>query len=201
MGALFCGNTVSAHEMFYNSNGSAIVLKWANLQNGVPYLKINGDYLNSSYSGYFSGIVQAWPNATTMVVATQSSFSSATVDMLTPTESHWDSRYGLERFDVQGCTINKDSAGTNIENLTNAKYSTGNIVYSQVLLTPYNIFDSSTYRQKTMVHELGHVLCLGHPDDERYNPVASSVKSIMRWGSLGYKVPQQHDIVDLHNKY
>ena len=194
------GSTVSAHEIYYKANGQGINLKWANLKSGKPHLKINGDYLESDYSGYYSNVVQAWPNASNEVLASSVSFSSSTVDMLTATEDYWDERFGLYSSLYYGIADIKDSTGQFIDTLTKAQYSSGSIVYAQVILTPYNNFNNNSHRQKTMIHELGHVLCLGHPDGDN-SPIGSSVKSVMRQGNLGYKAPQQHDINDLSNKY
>ena len=56
-----------------------------------------------------------------------------------------------------------------------------------------------TERQKTMVHEIGHALGLGHPNGNYY-PV--SVNSVMNQGLISsYYLPQSHDINDLNNKY
>lgn len=64
-----------------------------------------------------------------------------------------------------------------------------------------DVFEKNdTFKEKTMVHELGHVLCLGHSDGDYY-PLSDDVDSIMKRGSLGYKTPQSHDITDLSNKY
>lgn len=126
--ALCYGNVVSAHEVFCDSNGNGIVLKWINMQNGVPHLRINGDYLESPYTGYFSSIVQAWPNATTMVSAVEASFSSSTVDMLTASEDYWIELYDIAVSGVWGFTQFRDSTGYVFNKATQAQYSNGDIV-------------------------------------------------------------------------
>ena len=54
--------------------------------------------------------------------------------------------------------------------------------------------------KSVMVHELGHVLCLGHPNASNF-PTTDA--SIMRTfvGYEGYWTPQTHDINDLTAKY
>lgn len=67
-------------------------------------------------------------------------------------------------------------------------------------ITPYTKnYVNDTQLKATMVHELGHVLCLGHPDT-LYN--ITSVKSIMRSTAVSdFYVPQSHDKNDINSKY
>lgn len=193
--------TVYAHEMYYDSNGNGIVLKWGNLQNGVPYLTINGDYLSSDYSSFLSSVIQAWPSASSKVEATAESFLDSKVDFCTPTTEYWVNRFEDRAYTVAGVTDFKDSTGMYIDTAAEAECSSRSIVYAQIFMNPYSfIFPNDTDKEKTMVHELGHVLCLGHPD-YIYDVLPDNVTSIMRRGSLGYKTPQSHDITDLSNKY
>lgn len=194
--------TVYAHEIFYDSNGNGIVLKWANLQNGVPYLTINGDYLSSDYSSFLDSVIQAWPSASSRVGATAESFLDSKVDFCTPTTEYWENRFGwFYASYYYGITDLKNSTGIYINTVAEAEYSSRDIVYAQIYINPdSSVFENNTHREKTMVHELGHVLCLGHPDDV-YDVLPDNVTSIMRRGSLGYKTPQSHDITDLSNKY
>lgn len=59
--------------------------------------------------------------------------------------------------------------------------------------------------QKTMVHEIGHAMGLGHPDRAGYDPISDSTYSIMRQGFPDKKktgiVPQAHERTDLNNMY
>lgn len=198
-----CGKSLSfAHEIFYDSNGNGISLRWSNLQNGLPYLQINGDYLNEEYDPFFNDAAQAWGTESDDVLTTTSSFSISTVDMATTTETYWINRWGSYYAEsIAGVTDIKDSTGDFIDTISAAQNSSGNIVYAQIFLSPYtNEFDDEIHMEKTMVHELGHVLCLGHPDADYY-PLAQNVTSIMRRGSLGYNTPQDHDCTDLSNMY
>lgn len=200
---LCSSNLVFAHEIYHDSNGSGVVLKWGNLQSGLPYLTVNGDYLSADYSSFFNSAVQAWPTASSRVKATTASFSTSKVDMCTPTEEYWEERFGwLYASSVCGITDIKDSAGTYIDSLSAAENSSGTITYAQIYMNPdIDVFEKNdTFKEKTMVHELGHVLCLGHSDGDYY-PLSDDVDSIMKRGSLGYKTPQSHDITDLSNKY
>lgn len=198
---LCSSNLIYAHEMFYDSNGDGIILKWGNLQNELPYLTINGDYLNSDYDPFYNSVVQAWSTASYKVTAVAESFSTSKVDFCTPTTEYWEDRFGFYASYYAGITDIKDSYGTFISSVSEAENSSGIITYAQIYLNPdINLFENNTHIEKTMVHELGHVLCLGHPDAE-YDPISSDVASIMRRGSLGYKIPQSHDITDLYNKY
>lgn len=51
---------------------------------------------------------------------------------------------------------------------------------------------------RSIVHEIGHALCLGHPDGSYYY---TNEASVMKRSNTSYTMPQQHDKNDIINKY
>ena len=90
---------ISAHEMYYTSSGSPIVLKWSNTYNGKPFLQVNGDglagssYGNYNYSVEFNAVWSAWNNCAGLVVVERASISNSSVDFTVPTPETW-AKYG-----------------------------------------------------------------------------------------------------------
>lgn len=74
------------------------------------------------------------------------------------------------------------------------------IQYALISLNPYtNLYVNETHLRLTMVHEIGHVLGLGHPNT--YYEITQD-PSVMRQSSFGgYYTPRPHDISDLDRKY
>ena len=96
----------------------------------------------------------------------------------------------------------------------NISQTSGIIDFAAIYMNPTgDIFrngttDTTTIKnriKKTMIHELGHAMGLGHPDREGYNPISNSTYSIMRQGFPDKKktglVPQPHERTDLNNMY
>ena len=187
--------------MYYTSAGTPIPIKWYNVSNRKAYININGSYLNTIYASYYSDAISAWPNASGRVSITNVSFSISNVDMATASEYYWNNRFGgyLECREYMGITDNKSTDGYVI-NSNNVQNCSKIVNYSNILLTPYTSdYDDSGHMKKVMVHEIGHVLGLGHPNT---NYDVTNEASVMRQGTYdGYYTPRSHDINDLNNKY
>jgi hypothetical protein len=130
------------------------------------------------------------------------SFNGSKVDFCTPTESWWDSQgYGM--FNPVAVTYIYDTNGTLINSTTKADNSTKLISYAQIYINPYSLTHdllSDTQKIAVLVHELGHVMCLGHSDDIYY---PTSAKSIMQKliDTINFSYPQTHDKNDIASKY
>lgn len=191
---------VSAHEMYYDGS-TGIVLKWHDVTNRTAYLKMNDDLLDSSYSSYYYAVRTAWPNASARVSVTDTVLSYSNVDLATATETYWRGRYGyLESMGVLGVCDISSTDNIEINNLADAKACSGLIKYAGILYTPFeSVFENSTHMKFVMMHEIGHSLGLGHPNDGYY---VTSAASVMRTQSIEtYYTPQAHDISDLNSKY
>lgn len=204
--ATAASSNVFAHEI-YHDNAGPVVLKWNNLQNRIPYLKVNGDYLemNLATPGFpylmnLDDSITVWNNLS-KVRMEKTVFAQSTVDMATASPQYWDSRFKNDNQKMLGITdlsttdglvLNEDVAASDVRN------SSKRIKYAAIYMTPYelNFFGDHAFIIKTMVHELGHALTLGHPD---YG--VNSSTSVMRQGFEGYNMPQSHDISDINAKY
>ena len=60
---------------------------------------------------------------------------------------------------------------------------------------------TETDQTKSLTHEMGHGMGLGHPDRSNYNPISASTTSVMRQGALGYSTPQSHENTDIRAMY
>ena len=190
---------LSAHEIFYDGT-TPVVLKWAFVTNRTANLKMNGDSLSDEYAEHYNTAKNAWPNASARVSVTHVDFEDSNIDIATATEDAWYDRFGWEEREYYGVCDIASTDGIDLDSLYNAKQSSRLIRYAGILYTPYtSTFHGETHMKKTMVHEIGHALGLGHPHD---GPAATTVDSVMNQGSdVNYYTPQAHDINDLNNKY
>ena len=197
----FLFGVVSAHELVADQDP----YKWSIIVNGRADLKINGDLLNSEYSSYFNIVAYTWPSFSSKVATSIESFSYSNVDFCAASTSWWNNQF-------QDPWVRQDVLAITLSSTYNS-YGINYITYSPIYMTPYtdnfNYMpdgitkhgDPQGHKVKTMVHEIGHVLGLGHSDRYNYNPLPAEVTSIMRNGYVPYTWPQAHDIDDLANKY
>ncbi len=198
---LLCVNTtgIFAHEMFYDGT-TGVPLKWNDVVNRTARLKTNDDLLDSNYSSHYSVIRAAWPNASARVSVTDTDFSSSNVDLSTATSDYWSNRWGyIYSLGILGVCDMTSTDNYELNSLANAKASSGLIKYAGILFTPNSSYENTTHRRKTMVHEIGHALGLGHPNTDYY---VTNAASVMRKGTVEtYYTPQTHDVNDLNSKY
>lgn len=199
-------STAIAHEMYYTGsspNWTGIPVKWNNMSNGKAHLKINGDYLSSSYTNAYSTASFLWSAYSQKVTTSDTNFGSSNVDIASTTTTYWDNRFGILGAGILGVADLITTDGVTL-NSTNVQSSSKKINYAQIYMTPYTSnFSSSNlnnHKIATITHEIGHVLGLGHPNDIYYPTTA---ESIMRTGGTyeGYYTPRTHDINDLNSKY
>lgn len=91
--------------------------------------------------------------------------------------------------------------GYTLNSVNSALASSKRIKYAGISFSPYeHRYHNTTEMRRTMVHEIGHALGLGHPNDDFY---PTSADSVMRQGYSGetYYIPRTHDLNDLSNKY
>ncbi|MBP3323811.1 MAG: hypothetical protein J6M16_06430 [Clostridia bacterium] len=201
---------ISAHEMYYTSSGTPIVLRWTNTYSGKPFLQVNGDglagcsYEEYNYSNEYNAVWSAWNSCAGLVVVERASLSNSSVDFVVPSYSTWRSLVGNNReFDVHARTILK-ATDRLIYSSSDASASSKNIIYATIYMNPYiqqayqfDGLDTLDIRH-VIVHEMGHALTLGHSNA---GPYASSVASVMQEETFAYIYPQSHDISDIQAKY
>lgn len=203
----------SAHEVY----GTQYKLRFNSLNSSkLPNIKVykattvkDSLYLNNYKTAVSNwNNVQCGSNKVTSSVVTD--ISKSNVHIMCD-NSLW-SKYGGTSTTL-GMTIFQDTNNKIIQD-TGVKKGTTKILRAMVILpTSVSAYKSGTSDStviknriiKTMTHEIGHAIGLGHPDRDNYNPISSSTYSIMRQGFPDKKktgtTPQAHDKTDIKNMY
>jgi hypothetical protein len=180
--------TASAHEMFPG-------LRWIYKSADGKYLQLksNGDYLQAPYADNYSNANIKWTSSSSPVIYITDTFANSNVDLLTPTTTWWTSK-GLGSG-VAAITVVQDTTGKEIWTATDASSSNKNISYANIYVNPSASAVGELWQNKVLVHEMGHVMDLGHPTSE------FTGTSIMIQGELTYDTPQAHENTDLRSYY
>lgn len=210
---------VYAHEIFENgSPDTAVELELSNTtSSGDVWLKVDCSGLkNPLYKDNISAIYN-WNNIVVnskinrKVIVTQESPWNANVRYIED-NIEWE-KLGMPPGTF-ALTVLFDTKSRRIDSYGAAKKSTGKIQKAYIYMNTNTFTFGDGYItkevvcervRKTISHELGHVLGLGHPDREWYNPLFSLGYSVMRQGTPDYVNTGEkvgiHDKVDLIFKY
>ena len=213
LASMVLGVTAFAHEIFYSGtapNGTPIVLKWKwkNTANTKIELKCSEDYLGSIWTPKYSTAMTRWNvECGNDVYLHDNSYSGSKVDFAMPTETNWVSmvgNYNAYFGGAVGLAKIQDEAGTWITSVALANNSASKrIKYAQIYMTPiasvYNSMDSIE-KSIALVHELGHVMCLGHSNTEFYPTTADSIMESLI-DTISSDSPTTHDRNDISSKY
>lgn len=214
------GNTsFYAHEIFEDgSPETAIKLSFDDrTSTGNVWLKVDYTGLkNSIYKDNISAIYN-WNNIIVnskknkKIIVTNENVWHANVRYIENQES-WEA-YNFSKKAFAG-TVLYDTRQNQIMNYNAAEKSTKIISKAYIYMNCNTGIFGDGYMsreivyeriRKTISHELGHVLGLGHPERQWYYPISSSVYSVMRQGTPDYINTGEkvflHDKIDLIFKY
>ncbi|MCX4316507.1 MAG: hypothetical protein OSJ52_07700 [Lachnospiraceae bacterium] len=208
-------------SMIRGTSGSYYVydipLMWNNKStNGTLQLKINySEYVSSTQSvlrGVIASNYAAWDKSG-YTSASLAGTANATVHFVYPTTTYWKNMFGGNEGDIAG-TLLYDSKGTLIQSASAAYQSTKLINRANIVFNPNKTHSNNMNTKKSLIHELGHVLCLGHPIDKScfpqeyhmYTEEMTNITSIMHQGLASQynyipDLPSQYDYNAIKTKY
>lgn len=204
----------SAHELY---QGVTLRMQDKN-SSGKPLLYVHYKYMRNSgvpahYYDCAIAALNAWDGFANVTDGRCNQVAPANMNIsFRCSESVWaDLGYSSNTL---AATWIKDTNGLDLIYSSNISKTTGIIDLAIIYMNPAGkVFSNGTTDktkiknriQKTMVHEIGHAMGLGHPDRAGYDPISDSTYSIMRQGFPDKKktgiVPQAHERTDLNNMY
>jgi hypothetical protein len=176
-----------------------IPLMWSNKNGNLLKMRINTTtYMTSSKDNVknFKKAVEAnygqW-NTTGYCDAAINQSSGDNIYISCPTENYWEKTLGGES-EVFGITVLYDTNGAWINNAIDANNSTKQIRSGIIYMNPNATYNDANNLKKTVIHELGHCLCLGHPVNWGYDEftgvmnaepvIKKNVTSVMHQGEV-----------------
>ncbi|MBP3237981.1 MAG: hypothetical protein J6M24_02680 [Lachnospiraceae bacterium] len=219
------GNIASSHEIYHNGS-TPICLNWTSVglnSSGGPKLFVNSAIDSSTtagarYAALYQGAMSQWNGLICGSVNVTVSYVplAANPNTYISNSTYVWNQLGLSST-TAGMTVLYDTQSNQIKSYSTANSSNKSIKQASIYLNPdITAFTQGTYSPtstivnnriiKTIAHETGHAMLLGHPDRPSYNPIGTSVSSLMRQGApdLYSNVsisPTNHEIQDIKKKY
>lgn len=207
--ALSVGGKCLAFELF-EEKGVMTNYKWGNKNSSYDfYLKCNGSLLTGQHAAnQYSNAFNKWNNISSNVHAINIDYDNSNVKFVTvQVESYWNAITGAESETCGGITFPYDkngdlitSSNTNTDIKSVVIYINPKDKYGHPDLVNYDKFEQQEeYARKTLIHELGHALGLGHPVGKSILE-AYIMNSDYTTRSV-FAAPTANDKVELRKKY
>lgn len=200
--------SVWAHEYYYDENGVAVKIRWDDVVNYKAQLKLNGTSLTGEARRAYDSDLFSSLHTSNRIAAVDVTQPEANIKFSMLNESLLSDLVGPDSSElVLGwcCAVSTDGYRLDdhfrYDGMYYAQHSSKRVEYAYILINgTLQAFTGYQDRIKTLVHEVGHALGLGHTP---YSDVDQDIpKSIMlSAGYYGYFTWQTKDLIDLDRKY